>query len=111
MVPRADVERIQRLCAGRVPAEHSDEVRVECEVDPRAVTVVEWRPPWREHFGPEWTRMPIARFRYVATTRLWTLYYHRHTSRWERYPLLGSTTRIEPLLNELELDPICVFWG
>jgi hypothetical protein len=43
--------------------------------------------------------------------RLWTLYYHRHTGRWERYPLLGSTTRIESLLKELELDPICVFWG
>jgi hypothetical protein len=36
---------------------------------------------------------------------------HRYTGRWERYPLLGSTTRIEPLLKELELDPICVFWG
>ncbi len=111
MVPRIDVERVRKLCAGRVPVEVSHEVRVECEVDPRAVTVVEWRPPWREDFGPEWTRMPIARFRYVATTRLWTLYYHRHTGRWERYPLLGSTTRIDPLLSELELDPICVFWG
>jgi hypothetical protein len=94
-----------------VPAEASDEVRVECEQDPRGVTVVEWQPPWREDFGPEWTRLPIARFRYVGTTRLWTLYYHRHTGRWERYPLLDSTTRIDPLLHELELDPICLFWG
>jgi len=94
-----------------VPPDVRDEVRVECEVDPRAVTVVEWRLPWREDLGPEWTRIPIARFRYVATTRLWTLYYHRHTGRWERYPLLGATTRIDPLLSELELDPICLFWG
>jgi Protein of unknown function (DUF3024) len=111
VLPQADVERVRRLCAARVPAEVSAEVRVECEVDPRAVTVVEWRPPWREDFGPEWTRMPIARFRYIGTARLWSLYYYRHTGRWERYPLLGPTTRIDPSLDELELDPICVFWG
>jgi hypothetical protein len=73
------------------------------------VTVIEWRPPWREDFGPEWARIPIARLSYVATTRLWTLYYHRHTGRWERYPLLGPTTRINSLLSEFELDPMCLF--
>jgi hypothetical protein len=111
VLPEAEVARVRELCAGRVPAEMSDLVRVECEEDPRAATVVEWRPPWREDDGPEWTRIPIARLRYVRSSRLWTLYYHRHTGRWERYPLLGSMTRIEPLLAELEQDPICVFWG
>jgi hypothetical protein len=111
VLPQADVVRIRRLCAARVPAHASDQVRVECEQDLRAVTIVEWRPPWREDYGPEWTRLPIARLRYVRSRRLWTLFYHRHTGRWERYPLLGSTTPIDPLLDELERDPICVFWG
>ncbi len=111
MLPHAAIELVQSLCATRVPAEMSDQVRVECEIDPRAITVVEWRPPWREDFGPEWTRLPVARFRYVGTTRFWTLYYYRHTGRWERYPLLDPVTRIDPLLRELELDPMCLFWG
>jgi hypothetical protein len=111
VLPQTDVERVRRFCAERVPAHESDQVRVECEEAPGAVTVVALRPPWREDYGPEWSRMPVARFRYVRSTRLWTLYYHRHTGRWERYPLLSSTTRIEPLLDELEHDPICVFWG
>jgi hypothetical protein len=55
--------------------------------------------------------MPVARLRYVRSTRLCTLYHHRHTGRWDRYPLLSSTTRIDPLLDELERDPISVFWG
>jgi hypothetical protein len=33
--------------------------------------------------------MPIARLRYVGSTRLWTVYYYRRTGPWERYPLLG----------------------
>jgi hypothetical protein len=111
VLPQADVARVRRLCTERVPADLTDQVRIECEEDPRAVTIVERRPPWREDCGPEWTRLPIARLRYVGMTRLWTLFYHRHTGHWERYPLLGATGRIDPLLNELEHDPICIFWG
>ena len=110
-MPHADIARVRTLCANRVPPGATDQVRVECEVDPRAVTVVEWRPPWREEFGPEWMRLPVARISYVGTSRLWTLYYYRHTGRWQRYPLLGPTTRIDPLLNELELDPMCLLWS
>jgi hypothetical protein len=68
VLPRADVARIRKLCAERASPEDSDQVRVECEEDPRAVTVVEWRPPWREDHGPEWMRRPIARLRYVGST-------------------------------------------
>ena len=60
--------------------------RARAEQSRQAVTIVECRPPWREDYGPEWTRMRIARLRYVGSTRLWTLYYHRHTG-------LGSATR------------------
>jgi hypothetical protein len=71
----------------------------------------ECRPPWREDYGPDWTRSPIARLRYVSSTRLWTLYYRRHTGRWERYPLLGPTPRLDELLTEIDQDPICIFRG
>ena len=61
--------------------------------------------------GPEWSRQPIARLRYVATNKEWTLYYHRHTDRWERYPLLEATRDVAPLLRELTNDPMAVFRG
>jgi len=101
----------RELCEARVRLEKRGEVCVELEQERQAVNIVERRPPWREDFGPEWSRLPIARLRYVASNRLWTLYYHRHTGRWERYPLLGPSGRLGDLLSELAEDPICVFWG
>jgi hypothetical protein len=70
-----------------------------------------YRPPWREDYGPEWSRLAIARLRYVASKRLWILYHHRHAGRWERYPLLGPSHRLADLLSEVAEDPICVFRG
>jgi hypothetical protein len=105
-----DVARIRELCEARVSPSARDEVRVELEQERQSVTIVERRPSWREDFGPEWSRLPVARLRYVASQRLWTLYYHRHTGRWERYPLLGPSPRLGDLLSELTEDPICVFW-
>ncbi len=110
MLNDSDVARIRELCEARVPPGARGEVRVELEQERQSVTIVERRPPWREDVGPEWSRLPVARLRYVASQRLWTLYYHRHTGRWERYPLLGPSRRLGELLGELTEDPICAFW-
>jgi hypothetical protein len=106
----SDIARIREMCDARVPSEACDEVRVELERERQAINIVELRPPWRDDLGPEWSRLPVARLRYVATKGLWTLYYLRHTGRWERYPLLGPTRRVDELLAELAADPICLFW-
>jgi hypothetical protein len=111
MLPETDLARIRELCEARVPPEARKHVRVGLEHERQAVNIVERRPPWREDYGPEWSRLPIARLRYVASKRLWTLYYHRHTGRWERYPLLGPSRRVADLLSEIAEDPICVFRG
>jgi hypothetical protein len=111
MLAMTGLARIQERCDARVPPEASDQVRVELEQERQAVNIVKRRPPWREDYGPEWSRLPIARLRYVASKGLWTLYYHRHTGRWERYPLLEPSRRLADLLNEVAEDPICVFWG
>jgi Protein of unknown function (DUF3024) len=110
MLPETDVARVRKLCAERVPDHAGEHVRVELEEGRQSVTIVECRPPWREDYGPEWTRSPVARLRYVGTTRLWTLFYYRHPGRWERYPLLGPTRRLDELLDEIDRDPICIFW-
>ena len=74
-LPELDVARVQRWCAARVPEHARHQVRVECEVAPRHLTIVERRAPWREDFGPEWTAFPIARLRYTAADKSWTLYW------------------------------------
>ena len=110
-LPELAVARVQRWCAARVPEHARHEVRVECEIAPRHLTVVERRAPWREDFGPEWTSVPIARLRYAAATRLWTLFWRDHNLRFHAYDSLAPSPNVEDLLAELDRDPTCIFWG
>ena len=43
----------------------ANRVRVECDVGPRHLTIVGYRPPWRQGAGSEWTRFPVTRLRYT----------------------------------------------
>jgi hypothetical protein len=51
-LPELDIARVQRWCAARVPEHARHQVRVECQVAPRHLTIVERRAPWREDSGP-----------------------------------------------------------
>ena len=110
-LPELDVARVQRWCAARVPEHARHQVRVECEPAPRHLTIVERRAPWREDFGPEWTSFPIARLRYTAVSKSWTLYWRDRNLRFHRYDLLAPSSRIDDLLTEIDRDPTSIFWG
>jgi len=110
-LPELDVARVQQWCRARVPERVRDQVRVEVDVAPRHLTIVECRPPWRADYGSVWTRHPIARFRYTSTTRQWSLYWRDRNLRFHEYDLLQPTDRFEDLLMEVDLDPTAIFWG
>ena len=61
----------------------------------RHLTILERRAPWREDFGPEWTSFPIARLRYTATAKTWTLYWRDRNLRFHRYDLLEPSPRFK----------------
>lgn len=111
MLPERDVERLRDYCQAKVPDDALDQVRVELDLSPGAATIVEVRAPWREDFGPEWTRSPVARLRYVQRTGVWTLYSRDRHGRFHRYPFTGPSAKIDVLIAEIERDPICIFWG
>ena len=110
-LPELDVARVQRWCAHRVPEHARHQVRVECEVAPRHLTIVERRAPWREEDGPEWTSCPIARMRYTKTDRVWTLYWRDRNLRFHLYDLQPPSRNVEDLLAEIDRDRTCIFWG
>ncbi len=110
-VPELDIARVRRWCAERVPEHARHQVRVECQVAPRYLTIVERRPPWHESSGPEWTSFPIARLRYNASAKSWTLYWRDRDLRFHIYGWLAPSNRVDDLLNEIDLDPTCLFWG
>ena len=110
-LPELDLARVQRWCAARVPEHLRHQVRVESHPTPRHITILERRAPSQENLGPEWTSFPIARLRYTTTDKSWTLYWRDRHPRFHRYDHLAPTQHIENLLNELDHDPTCIFWG
>lgn len=110
-LPELDVARVRRWCAERVPEHARHQVSIECQVAPRHLTIVERRAPWREDRGPEWTSFPIARLRYTANNKTWTLYWRDRNLRFHLYDLITPSNNVEDLLAEIDDDPICIFWG
>jgi Protein of unknown function (DUF3024) len=68
-------------------------------------------PPWREDFGPDWTRKRVCTFDWDATTRLWALYARDRNGRRLEYPFIEPVRDLALLIRELDKDPTCIFWG
>jgi hypothetical protein len=109
-LPDLDVARVRRWCDARVPERARHQVRLECDVAPRHLTIVERRAPWRQD-GSEWTTLPIARLRYTATDRTWTLFSRDRNLRFHTYDLIKPSGTIDDILAEIDRDPINIFWG
>lgn len=108
-LPEADVARVQAWCDARVPESVRDQMRIVCESDTRTVTILEERPPWD---GPgDWSRMPVARLRYVAGRGEWSLYCVTGKGDFRRYDWVPPAPSVTPLLKEIERDPTAIFWG
>jgi len=111
VLPGLDVAALRHFCEQRVPPHALHQRRLELVESRGAVTIVERRAPWREDFGPEWTSRGMVRFRYVAKNGLWTLYWRDRNQRWHRYDLIEPSADILVLLDAVDRDPTCIFWG
>ena len=111
IVPELDLARIRRYCAERILARVAHLVRLEIDVEGRSITILECRPPWSPDMGPDWTRCPIARLRFTASRREWTLYWRDQHQRFHRYVRIDPTPDVGSLPAEIEADPTAIFWG
>jgi hypothetical protein len=109
-LPELDVARVRRWCADTSPDHLRDQVRIECQVADRHLTVVDSRPP-RVGTDREWIATPVARLRYTKSTGLWELYWRDSNGRFRVYEQLAPSPRVEDLLAELDRDPTALFWG
>ena len=102
---------MQQWCAARVPEHARHQVRVECQVALRHLTIVERRAPGTRTTG---RNGPASRSRACATplpTKSWTLYWRDRNLRFNIYDLLPPSDRVDDLLDEIDRDPTCIFWG
>jgi len=103
---------VAAYCEARIPSDLRDEIRLEVARRGRTITVHERRPPWDpERMGVEWTSSPVAQLRQDPASALWSLYCADGNGRWWLYEPIGPTSRVEPLLDEIDRDPTGIFWG
>ena len=67
MLPGLDVAAIRHYCEQHVPPHAIEVLRTEVELTGGAATILECRAPWREDFGPEWTKRGVARPQYTPS--------------------------------------------
>jgi Protein of unknown function (DUF3024) len=102
--------RLGAFCERRVPAAVRDQVRLELEFADNQVTLVESRPYFRD--PSQWTRLPVARFRFNAAAGTWSLDCPRLREKngWSAYPVAPSR-ELEKLIRIVDQDESGVFWG
>jgi hypothetical protein len=113
-LPELDVARVRRFVEERnveMPVDARDLVRYELDVERGSLTIRECRPPWRPEYGPDWTRLAIARLRYVQARKEWSLYWRDRHERFHEYDRVGPTPTVQVLLDEIDADPRSIFWG
>jgi hypothetical protein len=97
---------------GYVPAPSSlrrDHARRPGITTGNSVTIFDCRPPWHPNLT-EWSKVRVAQLRYSASTCQWSLYWADRNGRWHPYDDLDSGP-VDKVLNEIEADPTCIFWG
>ena len=111
MVPQDAVELVRRWARDKTPEEFRDRMLVELEESERSLTVFECSLMPDLDGGMHWLRVPNARLLYAKGRNEWTLYFIDGNDRARRYPGLRPSSEIQDLLDEIDDDPRCIFWG
>ena len=110
-LPDLDAIRVQRWCAARVPEHARHQVRVECQLAARHLTIIERRAPWRDDYGPEWSSFPIARLRYTQSTGPWQMYWRDRHLKFHKYDQMPPSSTVQRLLNHITESKNPIFFG
>ena len=100
---------LQEYCNARVPPEVRDKVEVKFRFEGNIVFLFEHRPAFQR--PGEWMEIPVARFRYFVERQEWALFWCDRNSKWRRYELIPPSPSFDDLLQEVDSDPTCIFWG
>ena len=96
-------------CRDRVPAHHWDKLRMAYRVNGHDVVVFEVRPDWQD---PTRTmEEPIAKFKFVRASGEWRLFWMRADLKWHKYEPFPASSRLEKLVEAVDQDRYCCFFG
>lgn len=93
----------------KIPEHARSQVHLKYVIRGNSVTLFEERPDFIDK--NIWIDSKVAQFRYNPKDNQWTLYYADRNSKWNEYWDLDPNTDFDVLLQEVEEDPTCIFWG
>ena len=109
--PREIIEAAATKVAAYCVQRSTDDYRIEHAVRGTSITILERRPPWNPHLGPEWSSLKLAQLRYDEGAGRWRLYSSGRDERWHPYELASAAPAVAPLLDAIEEDRTGIFWG
>jgi hypothetical protein len=108
-----DLKRIDNclgnFCRRRTRPEHADQLRLVYEIHGESVVIAEERPDWQN--PAERMRTPVAKLRFVRASGLWTLYWVRADLKWHAYRPAPPTADLAALVEIVDRDEYCAFFG
>ncbi len=97
------------LSKRRPPPEIRDKLDYRCYINGQEVTLVSLRPKFDDETLK--AEHPFAKVRWVGTQKVWILYWMRGDLKWHSYEPLPESPTIGKLLEEVDRDPHCCFFG
>lgn len=108
LVKQLAEKKLTRYCERRVPAELSNEIKIDYKIRGNSVTLFESRPYWND--SSKWYKLKIVQFRFNPEENIWTLYCADRNERWHLYIDAESSLNLDDLLREVDKDPTGIFW-
>ena len=108
-LPETDLARIKKWCDSIWPKHMWGQAKVEADVAPSHVTIVEVRPDWIG--GPVPTRFPIARLRDMKTTGPWAISRRGRNLNFHEYQHKQPSKNVQSLLDYIRESKDPIFFG
>jgi hypothetical protein len=99
LLSELSVAKVKRFCDQKIPERVRDQLVWKVETRGRSITIFEHPPPWREDFGPEWSKRSIAQFRYDPEMMTWSLWWSDRNGKWLKVPDAPPAGDVDPLLR------------
>ncbi len=95
VLPALDAARVQRWCATRVPERAQHQVRGECDVTPRHITIIERRASWPEDSRVGVDPLSDRGCATPAPPTSWSLYWRDRNLRFHAYDRTAPSPTVE----------------
>jgi hypothetical protein len=106
----ANMKALSWFLEGRRPPEHvRPELDIGHAVNGHTVDLFEIRPDWRDKTTIRQT--PVARVKFVRTTKRWQLYWMRSDLKWHAYEPAAVHRTLMSALTVIDIDEYGCFFG